>query len=68
MKEVVVHWTVEQWSAIIGAIFAGLAAMITAWRTGQKVDQHDARSTARARERGEVSNPQVRAEDRGHLK
>jgi hypothetical protein len=68
MKEVVAHWTPEQWIAVIGAIFAGIASVIASLRAGQKIDEHDARATARARERGEPANPSVTNADRGHLK
>jgi hypothetical protein len=60
-------WTSAEWVAVITAIFAGLASLVASWRAGNKIDAHDARSTARARERGDTANPAVKAEDRGHL-
>lgn len=78
MKETVARLTPEQWStlihtaeyaltATIAALGAVICNIIVAWRTGEKIERHDARATARAREKGEVANPQVRAEDRGHV-
>jgi hypothetical protein len=67
MKETLAVWSPEQWAVVIGAFFTGLGSLIFAWRTGQKLENHDARSTARARERGDTANPSVKAEDRGHL-
>ena len=64
-------WTPAEWNAlllpVIGALFAGLASLIVAWRTKVAVQNHDATSRARARELGQPVNPRVTQEDRGKV-
>lgn len=72
------HFTSQEWAtlldqikvllvATITALCSGIAACIIAWRTGQKVENHDARAAARARELGHPANPAVHQSDRGHV-
>jgi hypothetical protein len=70
--------TVEEWRtlidafdvaivAIITAICTGIAGIITTVHTGKKIEKHDERSAARARESGQSDNPVILPEDKGHV-
>lgn len=78
MKEVIAHITPEQFTAIMTAIITAIGVQIVniiiALRAGKKVEEtvkkveaHDARSAARAREAGHDPNPRVLPEDKGNV-